>query len=130
MPRRHRLVVWLLVLAFIVPLPLGGALAASECLHEQAGDDGAMDGSHAHHAMTGQSVADAHPCCPDDAAMPQADVCDGDSCGGCAMACSVVASLPAAGLGIDFDASASLAIEPAQTNHTIYPQVPHQPPRV
>ena len=128
MTRCRRLIVWLLVLAFV--LPLGGVWAASGCEHESDGRAVMDDAAHAHHAMSMEEPVASHPCCQHDAAVPQTDACDSDHCTGCVLACSVVSSLPAAAIGIGFESSPYLPAEPAQVNHSIYPQVPHQPPRV
>ena len=130
MIRCRRFIVWLLVLAFVAPLPLAGALASSGCEHEGDGIAVVDDGAHAHHAMPMDDTTASHPCCQNDPAVPQANACDGDHCSGCVLACSVISSLPAAPIGIGFEPSPYLSAEPAQTNHSIYPQVPHQPPRV
>ena len=136
MHRRRRLILWLLILAFTVPLPLGGALAAGACAHEgmAAADEAAVEHAHHHamHAMTAESPAEsAHDCCHDAAGVVDSSMpCDGSSCSGCAVTCHIVSTLPNTPISLSDERRTRAPDTALESVQHIYPQVPHQPPRV
>lgn len=130
MPRHRRLVIWLLLAALIVPLPLGAALATGEPSPDAMMTVVDMTG-HDHHSMATQDAYPAHGCCQDEAPMPSTgEHCEAGHCGACAAVCHVVASLPVDSSILGLEPDASLSVEHLLTASIIYPQVPHQPPRV